>query len=140
MPDWIGQFTAPSGLFNLDLYRKICEAIGVKDNDMLLLIIPSQMHGVPHSRYRGSLHFIYSKGPDFTGSRHDIRTFPVGLEFSCSGVCSIFENFLQDQIARPKHPRLNPFVLRLCGLSRLPAAHHSCLTPWLLISHFPTRG
>ena len=95
MPGQIGQFTAPSGVLSLDLYRKICEAIGVKYNDMLLLIIPSQMHGVPHSRYRGSIHFIYSVGPGFTDSRHDIRTFPVELEFSYSGVCSIFKIFLK---------------------------------------------
>ena len=79
---------------------------------MLLLIIPSQMHGIPHSRYKGCVHFIYSVGPDFTGSHHDIRSFPIGLEFPYSGVCNIFKNFPQDQIAQPKHSRLNPFVIR----------------------------
>ena len=80
---------------------------------MLLLIIPSQMHGIPHSRYKGSIHFIYSIAPGFAGLHHDIRSFPIELEFSYSGVCSIFKNFPQDQIAQPKHSRLNPFVIRV---------------------------
>ena len=80
---------------------------------MLSLIIPSQVHGVPHSRYRGSIYFIYSVGPGFTDLCQDIRSFPVGVEFSCNGVCGIFENFPQDQIAQPKHSRLNLFVIRV---------------------------
>ena len=80
---------------------------------MILLIIPYRVHDVPHSKYRGSICFIYSVGPGFTSSRHNIRSFPVGLEFSYSGVCSIFENFPQDQISRPKHSRLNPSVIRV---------------------------
>ena len=94
----IGHFTAPSGLLNLTLYNeKICEDMRVgKNKDIILLTIPSQVCGIPHSRYRGSIHFIYSVGP---GSHHDIRSFPVGLEFPCSGVCSILKNFPQDQIA-----------------------------------------
>ena len=76
---------------------KNMRSIGVgKNNNMLLLIIPSQVHGIPHSRYMGSICFIYNVGPGFTGSHHDIRSFSVGLEFACSGVCSIFENFPQD--------------------------------------------
>ena len=71
------------------------------------------MHGIPHSRYRGSFCFIYSVGPGFTSSRHDIRSFPVGLEFPYSGVCSIFKNFPQDQIARSKHSRFYPSVIRV---------------------------
>ena len=88
-------FTAPSRLLNLTLYnKKICEDMRVgKNKDILLLIKPSQVHGIPHSRYRGSICFIYSVGPGFISSRHDIRSFPVGLEFPCSGVCNILENF-----------------------------------------------
>ena len=111
----IGQFTVPSRLLNLALYNeKICEDMRVgKNKDILLLIIPSQVRGIPHSRYRGSICFIYSVGPSFTGSRHDIRSFPVGLEFPCSGVCSILKNFPQNQIARLKHSRLYPSVIRV---------------------------
>ena len=111
----IGHFTAPSGLLNLTLYNeKICEDMLVgKNKDILLLIIPSQVHGIPHSKYRGSICFIYSVGLGFSGSRHDIRSFPVGLEFPYSGVCSILENFPQDQIARQKHSRLYPSVIRV---------------------------
>ena len=80
--------------------KKICEGMRVgKNKDILLLIIPSQVRGIPHSRYRGSIFFIYSVRPDFTGLHHDIRSFLVGVEFPCSGVCSILENFPQDQIA-----------------------------------------
>ena len=91
----IGHFTASSELLNLTMYNeKICEDMRVgKNKDILLLIIPSHVHGIPHSRYRGSICFIYSTRPGFTGSRHDIRSFPVGLEFPCNGVCSILENF-----------------------------------------------
>ena len=94
----IGHFTTPSGLLNLALYNeKICEDMRVgKNKNILLLIIPSQVHGIPHSRYRGSICFIYSVGPGFSGSRHDIRSFLVGLEFPYNGVCSIPENFPQD--------------------------------------------
>ena len=111
----IGHFTAPSELLNLTLYNeKICEDMRVgKNKDILLLIIPSQVHDISHSRYKGSIYFIYSVGPSFTGSRHDIRSFPVGLEFPCSGVCNILENFPQDHIARPKHSRLYPSVIRV---------------------------
>ena len=65
----IGHFVAPSELLNLTLYNeKICEDMGVgKNKDILLLIIPSQVRGIPHSRYRGSIRFIYSVGPDFSG-------------------------------------------------------------------------
>ena len=134
MPGRIGHFAAPSGLLNLTLYRKICEAIGVKDNDILLLIISSQMHGIPHSRYRGSISFIYSVGPGFAGSHHDIWSFPVGLEFPCSRVCSIFENFPQDQIARLKHSRLNPSVIRVCQAA-LVGGYADCSCFLLLITH-----
>ena len=91
----IGHFTAPSGLLNLTMCNeKICEDMRVgKNKDILLLIIPSQVHGIPHSTYRGSICFIYSVGPSFSGSHHDIRPFPIGLEFPYSGVCSILENF-----------------------------------------------
>ena len=91
----IGHFTTPFGLLNLTLYNeKICEDMRAgKNKDILLLIIPSQVHDIPHSRYRGSICFTYSVGPGFSGSGHDIRSFPVGLEFPCSGVCSILENF-----------------------------------------------
>ena len=91
----IGHFTAPSGLLDLTLYNeRICEDVRVgKNKDVLLLIIPSQVRGLPHSRYRGSICFIHSIGPGFTDSRHDIRSFLVGLEFACSGVCNILENF-----------------------------------------------
>ena len=111
----IGHFTAPSGLLNLTLYNeKICEDMQVgKNKDILLLIIPSQVRGIPHSRCRGSICFIYSVGPGFSGSRHDIRSFPVGLEFPYSGVCSILENFPQYQIAPPKHSMLYPSVIRV---------------------------
>ena len=85
----------PSGLLNLTLYNeKICKDMRVgKNKDIILLIIPSQVHGIPHSRYRDSIYFIYNVGLGFTGSRHDIRSFPVGLESPCIGVCSILENF-----------------------------------------------
>ena len=65
----IGHFVAPSELLNFTLYNeKICEDMGVgKNKDILLLIIPSQVRGIPHSRYRGSIRFIYSVGPDFSG-------------------------------------------------------------------------
>ena len=115
MLGWIGHFTAPSGLLNLTLYNeKICEDMRVgKNKDILLLIIPSHVRGIPHSRYRGSICFIYSVGPGFSGSRHNIRSFPVGLEFPYSGVYSILKNFPQDQIARPKHSRLYPSFIRV---------------------------
>ena len=100
MPGRIGQFIAPSGLLNLTLYNEeICEDMRVgKNKDILLLIIPFQVRDIPHSWYRGSICFIYSIGPGFISSHHDIRSFPVGLEFPGSGVCSILENFPQDQI------------------------------------------
>ena len=110
---------------------------------MILLIIPSQMHGIPHSRYRGSIHFICSVGPGFTSSHHDIRSFPVGSEFSCSGVCSIFKNFPQDQIAWPKHSRLNPSVIGFCQAVRIAAASRcsSLMSNSLIIdSAFPDSG
>ena len=112
----IGHFIAPSGLLNSTQYnKKICEDMQAgKNKDILLLIIPSQVHDIPHSKYKGSICFIYSIGPGFTGSRHDIRSFLVGLEFPCSGVCSILENFPQDQIAQPKHSRIYPYVIRVC--------------------------
>ena len=73
---------------------KICEDMqGGKNKDILLLIIPSQVRGIPHSRYRGSICFIYSVGSGFTGSRDDIRSLSIELEFPCSGVCSILEHF-----------------------------------------------
>ena len=132
----IGHFTTPSGVLDWTLhnekYAKTYES--VKNNDMLLLIIPSQVHDIPHSRYRGSICFIYSVGPGFTGSRHDIRFFPVGLEFSCSGVCSIFENFPQDQIARPKHLRLNSSVIRV-RQAALVGGYADCYGFPLLITH-----
>ena len=111
----IGHFTASSGLLNLTLYNeKIWKDTRVgKNKDIILLIIPSQVRGIPHSRYKGSICFIYSIGPGFSGSRHDIRSFPVRLEFPCSGVCSILENFPQDQIAWPKHLMLYPYVIRV---------------------------
>ena len=111
----IGNFTASSGLLNWTLYNeKVCEDMQVgKNKVILLLIVPSQVHGIPHSRYKGSICFIYSVRPGFSGSRHDIRSFPVGLKFPCSGVCSILENFPQDQIARSKHSRLYPSVIRV---------------------------
>ena len=98
---------------NLTLYNeKISEDMQVgKNKDILLLIIPSQVRGIPHSRYRGSICFIYSVGPGFSSSRHDIRSFLVGLEFSCNGFCSILEKIPQEQIAPPKHSRLYPFVI-----------------------------
>ena len=110
-----GHFTASSGLLNLTLYNEeICEDMRVgKNKDILLLIIPFQVRGIPHSGYRGSVGFIYSVGPGFTCSLHDIRSFPVGLEFPCSGVCNILENFPQDQVAWLKHSRLYPSVIRV---------------------------
>ena len=111
----IGHFTTSSGLLNLTLYNeKICQDMRVgKNKDIILLIIPTQVRGIPHSRYRGSICFIYSVGPGFSGLRHDIRSFLVRLEFPCHGVCSILENFPQDQIAQPKHSRLYPYVIRV---------------------------
>ena len=111
----ICHFNAPSELLNLTMYNeKICEDMRVgKNKDILLLIIPSQVHDIPHCRYRDSICFIYSVGLGFIGSHHDIRSFPVGLEFPCSGICSILENFPQDQITWPKHLRLYPFVIRV---------------------------
>ena len=96
----ICHFTAPSGLLNWTLYNeKICEDMRVgKNKDILLLIIPSQVHGIPHSRYRGSIRFIYSVGPDFIGSRHDIRSFPVGLECPCSGSTVFSKTFLKTRL------------------------------------------
>ena len=101
---------------------------------MLLLRISSQVHGVPHSRYRGSICFIYSVGPGFTGSCHDIRSFPVMLKFSCSGVYSIFENFPQDKIARSKHSRLNPSVIRV-RQAALVGGYADCYGFLLFITH-----
>ena len=73
---------------------KICEDMqGGKNKDILLLITPSQVRGIPHSRYRGSICFIYSVGSRFTGLRDDIRSLLVGLEFPCGGVCSTLEHF-----------------------------------------------
>ena len=115
MPGRIDQFTPSSGLLNLTLYNaEICEDMRVgKNKDILLLIIPFQVRGIPHSWYRGSICFIYNVGPSFTGSHHDIRSFLVGLEFPDSGVCSILKNFPQDQIARLKLSRLYPSVIRV---------------------------
>ena len=130
----IGHFTAPSGLLNLTLYNeKICEDMRVGQNkDILLLIISSQVHGIPHSRYRGSIFFINGVGPGFSGSRHDIRSFPVGLEFPCSGVCSILENFPQDQISRPKHLRLYPTVIRVRQAALVGCYEYCCGFPQLI--------
>ena len=88
MSDRICQFTAPSGLLNLTLYNEeICEDMRVgKNKDILLLIIPFQVRDIPYSWYRGSIYFIYSIGTGFIGSHHDIRSFPVGLDFPSSGV------------------------------------------------------
>ena len=132
----ICHFTAPSGLLNSTMYnKKICEDMQVgKNKGFLLLIIPSQVNGIPHSRYRGSIFFIYSVGPGFTGSHHDIRSFPVGLEFPYSGVCSILENFPQDQIARPKHSRLYPSVIRVCQAA-LVGRYADCCGFQQLITH-----
>ena len=111
----IGKFPAPSGLLNLTLYNEaICENMRVgKNKDILLLIIHFQVRGIPHSWYRDSICFIYSVGPGFTGSHNDIRSFLVGLEFPGSGVCSILENFPQDQIAWLKLLRLYSSIIRV---------------------------
>ena len=115
MPGRIGQFFTPFRLLNLTLYNEeICEDMRVgKNKDILLLIIPFQVRGIPHSWYKGSIYFIYSVGPGFTCSHDDIRPFPVGLEFLGNGVRNILENFPQYQIARLKLSRLYPFVIRV---------------------------
>ena len=130
----ISHFTAPSGLLNLALYNEqICEDMRVgKNKDILLLIIPSQVHDIPHSTYRGSICFIYGVGPGFFGSRHDVRSFPVGLEFPCSGVCNILENFPQDQIARLKHSRLYLSVIRVCQVALVGRYADCCSFPPLI--------
>ena len=75
----------------------ICEDMPVVDNKyILLLIILFQVHGIPHSRYKSSVCFVYSIGPGLPGSCDYLRSLPVGLEFSCRGVRSILKNFPQD--------------------------------------------
>ena len=95
----IGHFTAPSGLLNLTLYNeKIYEDMRVgKKKDILLLIIPSQVRGISHSRYKGSVCFIYSIGSGFTGSRHDIRPFTVGWNFPAVGSIVFSKTFLKSR-------------------------------------------
>ena len=74
-----------------------CEDMPVVDNkDILLLIIPFQVHGIPHSRYRSSVYFVYSIGPELSGSCGYVRSLLVGLEFSYRGVRSILKNIPQD--------------------------------------------
>ena len=61
----------------------ICEDMPVIDNKgILLLIIPFQVHGIPHSRYRSSICFVYSIGPVFPWLCDYVRSLPVRLEFS----------------------------------------------------------
>ena len=92
----------------------IYEDMPVIDNkDILLLIVPFQVHDIPHSRYRSSVCFVYSIGPGLPGSCDYVQSLPIGLEFSCRGVRSILKNFPQDQIARLEHPRLHSFVIRV---------------------------
>ena len=68
----------------------------VDNKDILLLIIPFQELGIPHSRYRSSICFVYSIGPKLLGPRDYIRSLLVGLEFSFRRVRSILKNFPQD--------------------------------------------
>ena len=68
----------------------------VDNKDILLLIIPFQVRDIPHSRYKSSIFFVYSIGPELPGSCDYIRSLPVGLEFSYRGVSSILKNFPQD--------------------------------------------
>ena len=137
--------TFESTLYNEMIYEDM--RVG-KNKDILLLIIPFQVHGIPHSWYRGSICFIYGVGTGFTSPHHDIRSFLVGLEFPCSGVCSILENFPQDQVARLKHSRLYPFVINVCQAAMV-GRYADCrsfprlilrLIPWQLILHFLTRA
>ena len=73
------------------------EDMPVVDNkDILLLIIPFQVRGIPHSRYYSSICFVYSIGPGLLGLCDYIWSLLVGLEFSCRGVRSILKNFPQD--------------------------------------------
>ena len=137
----ICHFTASSGLLNLTLYNeKICEDMRLgKNKDILSLIIPSQVHDIPYSRYRGSICFIYSVGSGFTDSSLDIRSFPIGLEFPYSGVCIILKNFPQDQIAWPKHSRLYPSVIRVRHATLVEHYADCCGFPQL-ITHVQLPG
>ena len=72
----------------------ICKDMPVVDNkDILLLIIPFQVHDIPHSRYKSSVCFVYSIGPGLPGPCDYVKYFLIGLEFSCRGVRSILKNF-----------------------------------------------
>ena len=75
----------------------ICEDMPVVDNrDIVLLIIPFQVHGIPHSRYRSSICFVYNIGPGLPRPCDYVRSLPVRLELSCRGVRSILKNLPQD--------------------------------------------
>ena len=75
----------------------ICEDMPVVDNkNILLLIIHFQVHGIPHSRYRSSICFVYSIGPGLPGQCDYVWSLLVGLEFSCRGVRNILKNLPQD--------------------------------------------
>ena len=68
----------------------------VDNKDILLLIIPFQVRGIPHSRYRSSICFVYSIGPELPGPCDYLRSLPVGLELSYRGVRSILKNIPQN--------------------------------------------
>ena len=68
----------------------------VDNKDILLLIIPFQVDGIPHSRYRSSICFLYRIGPGLPGSCDYVRSLLVRLEFSYRGVRSVLKKFPQD--------------------------------------------
>ena len=111
----------------------------VDNKDILLLIITFRVRGIPHSRYRSSICFVYSIGPKLPGPCDYIRSLPVGLEFCCREVRSILKNFPHARLDRPAgtpkaslvcYKSLPSGVGRtLLGLLPLPVARHLRLTP-----------
>ena len=114
----------------------------IDSNDILLLIIPFQVRGIPHSRYRGSIDFVYNIGPRFPEPCDYIRSLLVGLELSCVGP-AVFSKTLH----RTRSPGWNTRGLTRCyknlpsGVGRMslelqppPVTHHLYLT---LLSQIP---
>ena len=74
----------------------ICEDMPLVDNkDILLLIIPFQVHDIPHSRYRSSVCFVYSIGPD---SPERVTTYgpsQLGWNFPTVGSAIFSKTFIK---------------------------------------------
>ena len=62
----------------------------IDNKDTLLLIVPFEVHGIPHYRYRSSIRFVYSIGPGFLGPCDYLWSLPTVIRLGYQP--DIFQN------------------------------------------------